>query len=188
MKIIGTKFCGHDSALCFIDTKQQNIFALSTERVTRIKHDSMDITPILETYQFPNLDCVAHSYSDFDDKGKDGELRKKMTITKDIEKTLRKIIEPKYIKDLSISRREKNSKIFKALFTKPGLFFSYYFHKYRRALTYESPKINRSAYVKYIRNCFSKNSITVNEIVFMTIIYVMPHHLTTYHHFLMNLQ
>ena len=166
MKIIGTKFCGHDSALCFIDTKKQNIFALSTERVTRIKHDSMDITPILETYQFPNLDCVAHSYSDFDDKGKDGELRKKMTITKDIEKTLRKIIEPKYIKDLSISRREKNSKIFKALFTKPGLFFSYYFHKYRRALTYESPKINRSAYVKYIRNCFSKNSITVNEIVF----------------------
>ena len=47
MKIMGTKYCGHDSAICVLDTSQKKIFAISTERVTRIKHDSIDITPII---------------------------------------------------------------------------------------------------------------------------------------------
>ena len=79
MKIIGTKYCGHDSAICLIDTKNETIFAISTERVTRIKHDSMDITPILDDYSFDEIDYVSHSYNDFKDEGKDGELREKMT-------------------------------------------------------------------------------------------------------------
>jgi len=82
MKIIGTKFCGHDSSACLIDTKERKIFAMSTERVTRIKHDFLDISPILENYDFDNIDYVAHSYSDFEDKGHDGELREKMTFNK----------------------------------------------------------------------------------------------------------
>ena len=56
MVIIGTKYCGHDSALCVLDTKKKSIFAMSTERVTRIKHDNMDITPILGEYKFHNVD------------------------------------------------------------------------------------------------------------------------------------
>ena len=39
MKIVGTKYCGHDSAICLLDTNNKTIFAMSTERVTRIKHD-----------------------------------------------------------------------------------------------------------------------------------------------------
>ena len=46
MKILGTKYCGHDSAVCLIDTSKKTIFAISTERITRIKHDQIDITPI----------------------------------------------------------------------------------------------------------------------------------------------
>ena len=86
MRIAGTKYCGHDSALCLLDTDKKTVFAISTERVTRIKHDSIDITPILEAYKFKNVDYVAHSYCDFEDKGNDGELREKMTHNKDIEK------------------------------------------------------------------------------------------------------
>ena len=86
MIIVGTKYCGHDSALCLLDIDKRTIFAMSTERVTRIKHDYIDITPILELYDFKKVDYVAHSYSDFEDKGHDGELREKMTLNKDIEK------------------------------------------------------------------------------------------------------
>ena len=94
MRIMGTKYSGHDSALCVLDTKQKKIFAISTERVTRIKHDSIDITPIINIYDFKSIDFVAHSYSDFEDKGHDGELREKMTFNKDMDKALRKIINP----------------------------------------------------------------------------------------------
>ena len=108
---------GHDSALCLLDTDEKSIFAMSTERVTRIKHDQLDITPILEKYKFSKIDYVAHSYSDFADKAQDGELREKMIYNKEIEKALRIIINPSYIKDLNINRMTKNQAIFKALFT-----------------------------------------------------------------------
>ena len=63
MRIVGTKYCGHDSALCILDTDKKTIFAISTERVTRIKHDSLDITPILDKYLFHSVDYVSHSYN-----------------------------------------------------------------------------------------------------------------------------
>ena len=116
MKIVGTKYCGHDSAICLLDTKNKTVFAMSTERVTRIKHDQIDVTPILDSYPIDNVDYVAHSYSDFEDKGHDGELREKMTYTKDIEKALRRIIKPKYAKDMIMTRVEKNKFLFKSLF------------------------------------------------------------------------
>ena len=59
MKIVGTKYCGHDSALCLIDTNEKTIFAMSTERVTRIKHDQLDISPILDSYNLEGIDYVA---------------------------------------------------------------------------------------------------------------------------------
>ena len=166
MVIIGTKYCGHDSALCALDTQKKSIFAMSTERVTRIKHDNMDITPILEKYQFHNVDYVAHSYSDFEDKGYDGELREKMTYNKDIEKSIRSIIQPKFIKDLSISRKEKNRLIFKALFTNFSAVKSYYTAKYKRALVKETPKTNKLAFTRYIKDNFSKHNINPKEVFF----------------------
>ena len=56
MRIVGTKYCGHDSALCLLDTDKKTVFAISTERVTRIKHDYLDITPILDAYQLDIVD------------------------------------------------------------------------------------------------------------------------------------
>lgn len=166
MKIIGTKYCGHDSAMCLIDTKNKSIFAMSTERVTRIKHDQIDITPILEQYEFSSVDYVAHSYSDFEDKSQDGELREKMTFNKDIEKALRKIIKPVYIKDLNISRIKKNIFIFKALFTNFNSVKDYYYAKVKRALVTETPEGNKKAFTSYIDRSFRNFNLKPKKILF----------------------
>jgi len=166
MKIIGTKFCGHDSALCYIDTRKRKIFAMSTERVTRIKHDFIDISPILEAYNFDGVDSVAHCYNDFEDKGHDGELREKMTYNKEIEKSLRKIIKPNYIKDLSISRKEKNRLILKSIFLNIQPVKNYYFSKIRRAFVRESPIKARLAFTRYIRKCFNDFNLNPKDILF----------------------
>ena len=114
--ILGISAFYHDSAASII-IDGKIIAAAQEERFTRIKHDQIDITPILDEYPLDNVDYVAHSYFDFADKGHDGELREKMTYTKDIEKALRLIIKPKYAKDMILSRVEKNKFIFKSLFT-----------------------------------------------------------------------
>jgi len=166
VKIMGTKYCGHDSAICVLDTKKKSIFAMSTERVTRIKHDQLDITPILAKYKFSNIDYLAHSYSDFADKGKDGELREKMTYNKDIEKALREIIKPSYIKDLNISRIKKNKAIFKALFTNLTSVRNYYAAKVKRALVKETPEGNRKAFIYYIKKNLNNFNLKPKKILF----------------------
>jgi len=166
MNIFGTKFCGHDSALCLIDTEKQKIFAISTERVTRIKHDFLDISPILKEYSFKKADIVAHSYCDFEDKSHDGELREKMTYNKEIEKALRLIIKPNYIKDLAINRSKKNLLIFKSLFTNPKAVYQYYSSKIKRATIKETPEGNKIAFTNYIRKVFNQNNLFPNEILF----------------------
>ena len=166
MRIAGTKYCGHDSALCLLDTDKKTVFAISTERVTRIKHDYLDITPILDAYQLDIVDYVAHSYNDFEDKGHDGELREKMTYNKEIEKALRLIIKPNYAKDLSLSRTEKNKLIFKSLFNNFSAVKSYYVAKYKRALVKETPEGSRRAFTNYIRINFNKFNLKPKKIFF----------------------
>ena len=166
MKIVGTKYCGHDSAICLLDTKNRTIFAMSTERVTRIKHDQIDVTPILKNYPMDALDYVAHSYSDFADKGHDGELREKMTYTKDIEKSLRLIIKPKYAKDMIMTRFEKNKFIFKSLFTNFSAVKGYYSAKFKRARVKESEAGNRKAFTSYIEKNFNKFNLKPKKIFF----------------------
>jgi carbamoyltransferase len=163
MKILGTKYCGHDSAACLIDTNKKTIFAISTERITRIKHDQMDISPILENYNFDSIDYVAHSYNDF---ANDGELRKKMTYTKDIEKALRRIIKPIYIKDMNISRFKKNKLIFKSIFSNYAAVKAYYSAKFNRALITETPEDNKRAFTNYILKNFNKFDLKPKKILF----------------------
>jgi len=166
MRIVGTKYCGHDSALCLLDTDKKTIFAISTERVTRIKHDYLDITPILEVHQLGDVDYVAHSYSDFEDKGNDGELREKMTYNKDIEKALRIIIKPNYIKDLRLSRLKKNIFIFKSLFSNFSAVKAYYGAKFKRSLVKETPEGNRRAFTQYIKLNFNKFNLKPKKVFF----------------------
>lgn len=166
MKIMGTKYCGHDSAICVLDTSKKTIFAMSTERVTRIKHDSMDITPIIEEYDFESIDYVAHSYSDFEDKGNDGELREKMTYNKDIEKAIRKILKPTYASDFNITRLKKNKLIFKSLFLNFSAVKEYYGAKVKRAFVQESPERNKKAFTSYIMKNLAFNELFPKDVFF----------------------
>jgi carbamoyltransferase len=166
MKIMGTKYCGHDSAICVLDTSKKTIFAMSTERVTRIKHDSMDITPIIEEYDFEFIDYVAHSYSDFEDKGNDGELREKMTYNKDIEKAIRKILKPTYASDFNITRLKKNKLIFKSLFLNFSAVKEYYGAKVKRAFVQESPERNKKAFTSYIMKNLAFNELFPKDVFF----------------------
>ena len=65
MRILGTKYYGHDSAACIIDTERKTIEAVSTERSTRIKHDLMFCDHLLRASRTSDIDVIAHSFSDF---------------------------------------------------------------------------------------------------------------------------
>lgn len=67
MKILGTKYYGHDSAVCIIDTEMKTIFAACTERFTRIKHDLIFVDYMLRALGVSDIDVVSHSLSDFTD-------------------------------------------------------------------------------------------------------------------------
>ncbi len=118
MKIIGTNFMGHDSAVFFIDTKAKEIFAMSTERVTRIKHDSKDPGPILEKYRFEDVDYVCQGYGAFDEKVRTdlGAERVAALIQK---KAYCDLLQPKYIKDLFPSAKEKYLAYLKSFLKNP---------------------------------------------------------------------
>ena len=171
MRIVGTKYCGHDSSLCLLDTKQKTIFAMGTERVTRIKHDVMDVSPVLDAYPLGNVDVVCHSLSDFANRSGEGELRAQMTHNKDIEKALRLIINPTYIKDLNVTRAEKNKLLFKSLLTNFPAVKAYYGAKFKRALTKNNKENNKKVFTNYITKNFNKRNLFPKKI------YFFDHHL-----------
>jgi carbamoyltransferase len=65
MRVLGTKFFGHDSALVYIDTEARTVFGASVERFTRVKHDELDVGAILSLLPEIQPQVVAHSYSGF---------------------------------------------------------------------------------------------------------------------------
>ena len=167
MRIVGTNFYGHDSALCLLDTEQKTVFAMSTERVTRIKHDSIGITPILEAYDFNDVDCVTHSFADFENKGQDNVLRGKMTCNKDLELLIRSFFSPLYAKDLNISKKARKKIILKSITTNFTGVVKYYLTRVRRALIREDPVNNKVTLTNYIRSSFNKYNLYPKEIDFI---------------------
>jgi len=54
---IGTKFFGHDSSLFIVEPEEKEMFGMSTERMTRYKHDSLSPQDVLERYiEYRKLD------------------------------------------------------------------------------------------------------------------------------------
>lgn len=100
MKVLGASVFGHDDAAFLVDSDARQITAVSLERVTRIKHDSNDITLIRDAYPelFRGLDsvCIGAEGSDRDTtqigRGLYYGIKDKLLVYK--------IIKPKYIKDL----------------------------------------------------------------------------------------
>ena len=103
MKIVGGKFFNHDSALCCIDTTKKDIFAISTERITRIKHDYGSVLPILQEYPviFNDIDFIACGFSSFQSINNPyGDLVWSSTVKLKYELYFRKIFKPRYIGDI----------------------------------------------------------------------------------------
>ncbi len=46
MRIVGVNITGNDHAISFWDTNRKEFFAISLERVTRIKHDNKGLQQI----------------------------------------------------------------------------------------------------------------------------------------------
>lgn len=68
MIILGTKFFGHDSAIFRIDSDKKEIFALSTERFTRNKHDASPVSVMSDLFsKFSPPNVICHSFSSFED-------------------------------------------------------------------------------------------------------------------------
>lgn len=111
MKILGSKFLGHDSSVCLIDTDKQEIFAISTERVTRIKHDGFNITPILLEYQdvFSSDEMhICHSFNSFGTDERTGyENRVEAIYQQKYMSVYRELFNPRYISDFGISLLDK---------------------------------------------------------------------------------
>lgn len=125
MKILGTKFFGHDSAIALIDTDLKTIFAMSTERVTRIKHDWVDITRILDTYSIHQFDYVCHSFSNFNNEDLCAENKGYYIHSLKCDEIIRSAVKPKYIKDLPNSKKQKVAILIKILFSSPTDFIKY---------------------------------------------------------------
>lgn len=109
--IVGTKFFEHDSAIFLLDPVGKEIFAISTERVTRIKHDAFTIEPILKEYteyfakkrQYE----IYHSFAEFSQTVDYClETRAESYFKYKLYGELRDVYKPKYIKDVKILREK----------------------------------------------------------------------------------
>ncbi|WP_345992905.1 carbamoyltransferase C-terminal domain-containing protein [Sulfurimonas sp. HSL-1716] len=160
MKILGSKFFGHDSALFVIDFEAKNIFAMSTERVTRIKHDSMDISPILEKYKFDGVDYVCHGFSS-------DSLHFKRAEEIEKEKAFRTLFKPTYVKDLKVSNYKKISTTLLGLITNTKDTLYYLERKTKKELypnqNFKTPKDKMNFYIKEV---FQKNGMPIKEVAY----------------------
>jgi len=138
MKILGHKFFGQDSAVFYLDTDKKEVFAISSDRITRIKKDNYDISPILDkySYKFHDLDEAAYSFANF--QGRDVLLETKGTsyYWLNWQRRLRRITKPKFRSDLLSERtfKEKIIIFLKSLLS-PKIFYykfirDYYWKKY----------------------------------------------------------
>ncbi len=119
---VGTKFFGHDSAVCVLDTKTETIFCTSTERVTRFKHDPYDVSPVLKNLTLDQFK-ISHSFNAFNNLDTAYENKALGVISCIKHKIRRRIIKPKFINDFyKVSRNE----FYKMLIKKPILSFNYF--------------------------------------------------------------
>ena len=168
MKIMGTKFFGHDSAIAVLDFEKKDIFAISTERITRIKHDDFDITPILSEYNFNDIQYVCHSFCKNED-----QTYKDRYYGLLFQDKFRKIFKPRYRKDIVEILENKYSLVLKAFVHSPldVIELLYYYYKINFYKKFdESFYLNKLE--KLMLKKLAKNNIFIKNIDFI------DHHLS----------
>ena len=155
MKILGTNFFGHDSSVFYLDTDEKKIFAVSTERLTRIKHDEHDISIIFndETHDIKNVETVAQGYEDYSWIPKPYYYYSL--------KYYRKIIKPQFLSDLLyLKKNTEHKKFLIAFFKTPRVFFGYFYYKILVIIHKVLKRfINNSKFIEKTTKKFIKNSL-----------------------------
>ena len=171
MKILGSKFFGQESAVFFLDTEKQEIYAINADRISRIKKDNYDISPILENdyiQKFGFLDEFAYPFNNF--MGNDALLETKGTsyYWLNWQRLLRKITKPRFRSDL-MKKKSLYMKCFillRSLLT-PKIFYykivrDYYWKKY---LLGTLPKnFHKNKIKQYIEETLKKYHIKTEKI------------------------
>lgn len=169
MKFIGAKSFSHDSAVCVIDTKEKTIFAMSTERFTRIKHDEHDIFDMMNEYStyFQDSNYFCHSFNEFGCKNACIFNDKKSIYGLESIRYLRKLIKPKYIKDLNITFFDKLKIILAGLFKDfPTVFHALkYFLKYKFSECLDKTS-NFELFKKYLEDKLRMSNLLNTKIAF----------------------
>lgn len=99
MRIVGVNITGNDHAISFWDTNRKEFFAISLERVTRIKHDNKGLQQIKKKYPeyFRNIDMVCVG-----SKGDDGHsisMNQKLISRLNLRNLIYEKFKPKFLKD-----------------------------------------------------------------------------------------
>lgn len=100
MIAIGTKFYGHDSAACIIDTSRQTIAAASSERFSRIKHDGTFCIDAISRLLDGTADVISHSFADFEQSPFQEETSSIGVSRRMLELVKRRVMRPRYLSDL----------------------------------------------------------------------------------------
>ncbi|MGH8764399.1 MAG: carbamoyltransferase N-terminal domain-containing protein, partial [Burkholderiales bacterium] len=124
MRILGTNFFGHDSALCLLDTRRREVVAESTERSTRICNDWIDVGPTLRAAGIRDLDAACHGYHTLNSQ--DDEITTPLSLRNlELQKLARAVLRPRYEADLNLSRLRKAGRLAAAFGRSPGAVLRY---------------------------------------------------------------
>jgi len=173
MKILGSKFWGEDSALCFLDFDKEEIFCINADRVSRIKKDNYDISPILNKFKnyIIDPDIIVSPFNTFDGHDTCFENKGTSYYWLNFQKILKNIQKPKYYSDL-----KKKYSIFEKLYIFFKLvlnpIFFYYFFTWKYLMKkYLDVKLNDSNFhvkycTRYIKKILSNINIKNSNLIF----------------------
>lgn len=158
VKICGTKFFGHDASVFILDTDKKRIFAVDTERITRIKHDGTDIEPILLSFKksFSKVEYFCQSFETFNHPGFSW-LEEVYRVR--LKKLLRTIYHPQYYSDeLKIKTIENKEIIRKIKEKRPDLLneYLYLFKETKKRKNRISAKYAKKIVSNYFRKLIKK--------------------------------
>lgn len=160
MRILGTKFYGHDNSVFYLDTEKREVFALSNERVTRIKHDRASVKATLDQYPFlKDVTWVVSGYEKQDNRRYYSDLYLYDFIYSELK--------PKYIKELATLLKEKKTRItlFKKLFFKSSVYRKWFFEEfwYKKIKKGMSFELARNKIDQYYQSLFDTNPVNIDH-------------------------
>jgi len=156
MIIAGSKLYSHDSSLFVIDFDREKIFAMSTERVTRKKHDGVVPSFILESHPFEKFDYLCHG---FNGEAIGWKLPEKLEEKRLRRKFFRRLylmsnLEGKWVRLTALAREWNALTDWIALALKRKIYSDD---------TFETP---REKFSRYIRDLFALHGTEVGEVCF----------------------